>query len=323
MKIFKKILIVLLWTFVALIIIWRAMFIFKFPVVPQYGVNFSQKQAESLNLDWRKVYLSALEEMQVKNFRLIAYWDLVEPEQGKFNFTDLDWQMDQARLHNAKVILAIGQRVPRWPECHYPTWVLDLSEQEKEQALLGYLEAVVSHYQTQPALEIWQVENEPFLEIFGECPPRNKPLLLKELALVKELDPSRPTMVTDSGEEATWFRTRHLADYLGTSVYRTTYPGQNQLVPAAYYQLKAWIIQKPMDKILVSEFQAEPWSRKALVDTPLEKQNRNFNLAKFTDDIEFSQKLGFSRVYWWGVEWWYWLRLQGDASIWNAAKELF
>jgi hypothetical protein len=130
-------------------------------------------------------------------------------------------------------------------------------------------------------------------------------------------------MVTDSGELATWFRTRRLADYLGTSIYRTTYPLQHYLIPASYYRLKAWIIEKPLDKILVSEFQAEPWSKEALIDTPIAKQNNNFDLAKFKDDIEFSQKLGFSRVYWWGAEWWYWMRIQGDPSIWNEAKKLF
>jgi len=319
----KKTLLILLIVSAALILTWRIMFAFSFVTDVTYGVNFSQKQADSLGLDWKRAYLSILNDLNVKNLRLVAYWDLIEPKQGNFNFADLDWQMDQARRHNAKVILAIGQRVPRWPECHYPTWVSDLSESRREQALLAYIQTVVEHFKNDPALEIWQVENEPFLEVFGECPPRDKPLLMSELELVKQIDPDHPTMVTDSGEMATWFRTRKLADYLGTSVYRTTYPLQNLLIPASYYRLKAWLIEKPIDKILVSEFQAEPWSSEMLIDTPINLQKRNFNLDKFIDDIKFSQKLGFSRVYWWGAEWWYWMRLQGDPAIWDEAKLLF
>jgi hypothetical protein len=259
----------------------------------------------------------------------VAYWDLIEPTQGEYNFSDLDWQMAEAQSHHAKVILAVGQRVPRWPECHFPAWTANLSQAQREQALLDYLQAITNHYKNQPALVIWQVENEPFLQIFGQCPPRNKPLLLQELALVRKNDPAHPTMVTDSGEEATWFRTRNLADYLGTSVYRMTYilfgryVSQDQIIPASYYRFKAWWIFKPIDKIIVSELQAEPWSQQSLVKTPQEQQEKGMNLAQFEKNIAFSRNLGLSQVYLWGVEWWYWQKTQGNSSYWNEAKTLF
>lgn len=308
--------------------LWRALFFLKFPTSVENGVTFSQKQAEDLGLDWRQTYSAILDELQVKNLRLVAYWDLVEPQKNIFDFNSLDWQMDEAEERGAKVILVVGSRVPRWPECHAPNWTFNLPENEKEEALLNYLQAVVVRYQNSPALEIWQVENEHFLKIFGECPGRNKPLLTKELELVKKLDPAHPTMVTDSGELATWLRTRNLADYLGTSVYRVVYTGigyvnYRNIIPAAYYRLKALVIRKPVDKIIVSEFQAEPWTTQDLVATPLNEQQKTMDYARFDENIIFSRELGFKEVYWWGVEWWYWKKLQGDSYFWETAKPLF
>ena len=236
--------------------------------------------------------------------------------------------MKEAQARGAKVILVVGNRVPRWPECHTPAWTSSLSPQEKEAALLNYLEVLVKHYKNAPTLEIWQVENEPFLKIFSECGGRNKPLLLKELALVKKIDSPRPIMVTDSGELATWLRTRNLADYLGTSVYRVAHTGlgyinYRNIIPAAYYRLKAFVINKPAEKIMVSEFQAEPWTTQALIKTPAYEQNKTMDPKRFDENIIFSRNLGFSKVYFWGAEWWYWKKMNGDSYYWNKAKELF
>lgn len=328
MKKSYKILGITLIVILTLLAIWRASFLFSFKREVSFGVTFSQKQAQDLNLDWQQTYSAILSDLEVKNLRLIAYWDQIEKTPGTYDFSDLDWQMEQARLHNAKVILVVGSRVPRWPECHVPTWSEDLAQSSKEEALLNYLQVVINHYKTFSNLEIWQVENEPFLKMFGLCPGRNKPLLMKELALVKKLDPVHPTMVTDSGELATWFRTRNLADYLGTSVYRVAhtpigYINYRNIIPAAYYKFKAFMINKPDDKIIVSELQAEPWTTQKLTDTPESLQAKTMDLARFNENILFAKNLGFSRVYLWGAEWWYWKNLNGNSSIWDASKELF
>ena len=47
------------------------------------------------------------------------------------------------------------------------------------------------------------------------------------------------------------------------------------------------------------------------------------DLAKFQENIKFSQELGFNEVYLWGVEWWYAEHLAGRSEIWAAAKALF
>ena len=85
-----------------------------------WGVNFSQKHSQNFGLDWKEVYLAILDDLGVKNIKLATYWDLIEREEGKYYFNDLDWQVKQAEEKGANLILVIGMKVPRWPECHEP-----------------------------------------------------------------------------------------------------------------------------------------------------------------------------------------------------------
>jgi len=45
-----------------------------------------QKHSEELGLDWKKTYLAILDDLKVKNLKLVAYWDLIEEEPGVYNF---------------------------------------------------------------------------------------------------------------------------------------------------------------------------------------------------------------------------------------------
>src|SRR3989339_2252386 len=87
----------------------------------EYGVTFSQKYATSLELDWRETFLNLLDDLKIRKFRLIVYWDLIEKKSGDYDFTDIKWQLDEVQKRGGEVILTIGNRVPRWPECHWPT----------------------------------------------------------------------------------------------------------------------------------------------------------------------------------------------------------
>src|SRR3989344_3987172 len=101
--------------------------------------------------------------------------------------TELDYQIAEAERVGAEVVLAVGRRLPRWPECHIPEWASKLDVVNNNTAQLEYVTQVVERYRNSPAIKIWQVENEPFLEVFAfdHCGFLDTDFLDKEIALVR------------------------------------------------------------------------------------------------------------------------------------------
>lgn len=293
------------------------------PIV--WGVTFSEKFSKLMvSSDWRKNYEAILYDLNVKHLRLVAYWDLIGASEGEFRFDDLDYQMNEAEKAGAEVILVVGRKVPRWPECHEPSW----AQNEK---LLKYIEVVVNRYKNHPALVAWQVENEPFLR-FGECPPLDVKLLDKEVALVKSLAGTRPVIVTDSGELSTWYQAASRGDVFGTTMYRRVYNRFFGFIdyhlPPEFFRMKEWFSravtgenEKPY---IVIELGAEPWLLRQLYETEVKDQLAVFDLPFFKDTISYAKSAGFDEYYLWGAEWWYWMKTRhGDGSFWDYAKTLF
>jgi len=295
-----------------------------------WGVNFSQKQAKLLGLDWQETYLALLDDLKVKNLKLITHWDLIEPEEGEYNFKDLDWQIQTAEEKGAKLLLVIGMKTGRWPECHIPEWAKILSKEEQQERILKLIEKIVLNYRSRTPIEYWQVENEPFFP-FGECPKIDKDFLKKEINLVKSLDiQGRPVVISDSGEGSLWITAAQLGDIVGTTIYKKVWFKQVGIyvyypLPPIFYWRKAQLIEKIFDKkVIVVELQAEPWGPKLLYDSPLEEQEKTMNLERFKYNVEFAKKTGLDQFYLWGAEWWFWMKeKQNQPEIWNEAKLLF
>lgn len=296
----------------------------------KYGVTFSKKQTESLSLDWKKVYLAILDELKVKKLRLPAYWDEIEPQNGKFVWDNLDWQINQAGKRNAQIILAVGGRLPRWPECHFPAWAKQLSKEEREQETLKYIQAVISRYKNNKQITAWQIENEPFLPHFGDCPEPDGGFLDKEINLARNMD-SRPIVITDSGELSIWVPAARRADIFGTTMYRDTYSKHlnryvHYPIGPGFFRFKKNITRlfaRP-NKWIVIELQAEPWAKIPYQYAAREERDKTMDLKKFKEILEFSHRAGFKEFYLWGVEWWYWEKeTQNNPSLWNEAKRLF
>jgi hypothetical protein len=295
-----------------------------------YGLTFSKKQAQELSLDWQKLYQDILVDLKVKKIRLPVYWDEVENKQGVFEWNDLDWQVDQAELSQAGIILAIGARVPRWPECHLPDWTEILSQTEIHTKQLNYIKAVVDRYKDKKNIIAWQVENEPFLKYFGECPPLDINFLDIEIETVRSLD-SRPIIITDSGELSVWYPAAKRADIFGTSIYRNTY--STKLEKYIHYPLspKFFLAKKNLvglfakpQKWIVIELQGEPWGKEPYQNLSLEERNITMDLVKFKETAEYARQTGFQEFYWWGVEWWYWEKeIKQNPDLWLQAKILF
>ncbi len=278
-----------------------------------YGVSFSSDHARYLGLDPSAVYRTILNEWGFKYVRLSAQWNLIEPERGMYVWQELDNFFAEAAAHGAKIILVVGEKTPRWPECHLPVWARDLSDSDRRSARVEMMTTVVDHFKDHPALEMWQVENEP-LFTFGECTGLTSEQLAEEIKLVKDRDPHHPTLVTDSGELSLWRQTARAADWFGATLYRVVwnekwgYTNYDWWLPAATYRWKLWLNNRAPSTAMISELQAEPWApNKDIFITPLEEQEKSMTVTRLEKTIRVAEETGFARAYLWGAEWWYWM----------------
>jgi hypothetical protein len=296
-----------------------------------YGMSFNTPYAYELGLDWKEVYDAILDDLQVRHLRLAAHWPMVEPESGVYNFEQLDYQLSRAEEVGAEVVLAVGRRLPRWPECHIPNWAQTIENDIRNEAQLKYMTKVIERYKDNSAVRYWQVENEPFLEVFAfeHCGHLDLDFLDKEIAMVHKLDPTRQVLVTDSGNLGTWVGAYKRGDVFGTSVYVHFWnPELGQfktLVPAWAYRAKENIVamiygEKPTFLI---ELSTEPWLVAPITEVPIETQFTRMDLEKIKDILKYAENTRYDRQYLWGAEWWYWLKEAGHPEIWEWGRELY
>lgn len=310
----------------------------------EWGVTFSQKfsmlfdfgedgpPSASRRIGWQDNYDAILDDLGVRHLRLIAYWDLMEPVEGTFDFSGLDYQMRRAEEVGADVVLVVGKKVPRWPECHFPIWTQKLSREDKDERVLRFVATIVERYKNSAALRYWQVENEPFLAFGeGECTLSGRDFLDKEIKLVRLHDPATPILMTDSGEIGPWFRAAKRGDVFGTTMYRRVHNDQfgNFEYPLGpgFFRIKekfTRILIRDFEKdFLVIELGMEPWLKRQPYETTPEEQFKVFDFAFFQDSIRYAKATGFDEYYLWGVEWWYWQMVRhNNTSFWNEARKL-
>jgi hypothetical protein len=302
--------------------------------VPQtvtYGVSFNTPYARELQLDWQATYDAILDELGVRHLRLAAHWPMVQPAPEQYNFSELDYQIARAEEVGATVILAVGRRLPRWPECHVPAWANTLPAAERNERQLEYMTKVIERYQDSPAIKWWQVENEPFLEVFAfeHCGALDTEFLDREIALVRQLDPTRPILLTDSGNLGLWAGAYSRGDVFGTSVYVHLWNPElgplRTILPGWFYRVKDNLMailygEKP--SVLI-ELSVEPWLLEPIVQAPLETQFARMDLQKFEEIIAYANETHYDLQYLWGAEWWYWLHLQGRSEMWERSKRLY
>ncbi len=325
---------IILWLLGIIAVCALVLFLLMYKVVPEtitYGMSFNTPYVEELGLDMEETYTAILADLGVRHLRLAAHWSMVENTKDTYDFSALDYQIAEAKTYGADVILGVGRRLPRWPECHVPEWARELSWEEQKEEIRAYITAVVERYKDEPHIIYWQVENEPYLEVFAHehCGDLDEAFLHEEIALVRSLDASRPILVTDSGNLGTWRGAYTAGDVFGTSVYVyfwNPHLGQfRTLIPPAMYRVKENLValffgRKP---VLLIELSAEPWLLEPVVDVPIETQFTRMNAEKFDSIIEYAKETRFARQYLWGAEWWYWLLKNDHPEMWEKGKELF
>jgi hypothetical protein len=301
------------------------------------GTSFIPAYAESLGVDPKETMDALIDDVGVRHFRLVSYWNQLESTQGQYDFSLLDWQFQKAEDAGATVTLSLGLRQPRWPECHMPNWARTQTPDQWTPALLDYMQAVVERYKHSPALRSYQVENEYFLKGFGECEQipgamdRNR--LIAEYALVKKLDPHHTVIINRSNNALGWPVGAPTPDTFGISIYKRVWDAQithrylEYPFPAWFYGFVAgWQKLVTGRDMIIHELQAESWGPrgKNLSDISVTEADKSFDADRFRSRIDFGKATGMREMYLWSGEYWYArMKVQKDPSLWNVAKETF
>lgn len=308
------------------------------PVV--IGATFSPSYARSFGLDPQETMDAVIHDLGIKRLRLVSYWNKGEPSPGIYDFSELDWQFKKAEENGIEVSLALGLRQPRWPECHMPKWAEDEPKEVWAEQLKTYMGKVIDRYKDSPALKSYQLENEYFLSVFGECPDHSRERLVDEFNFVKSKDSSKPLIVTRSNNAVpSWPIGQPRADINGASIYKRVWDKTvtnryfEYPVPAWFYAFLAGGAELTTGRnTFIHELQMEAWlpDNKGYGRTihlmndvaSIHEQNKSLNAGRLTQRFDYALGTGMRTMDVWGVEWWYWRKeIAKDPSLWNTAKE--
>ena len=295
-----------------------------------FGATFIPDYARYLGADPQQTMDAMIKDLDIRHFRLVSYWKNIEPTQGIYEFDELDWQFKKAEESGSKVSLAIGLRQPRWPECHEPAWAKGRPINEWRPQLNQYMAAVIERYKDHPALESYQLENEFFLDVFGECTDFSRERLVEEYNMVKAADPKHPIIVSRSNNIIGLPVGQPRPDISAVSVYKRVWDKTfskryvEYPFPAWFYSsLAGWGEFFTDRDMVVHELQAEPWLPEDfdMPTAPLSEQDKTLNEKRLKDRINYAKATGIKRIDLWGVEWWYARKeVRGDPSVWQTAN---
>ncbi len=294
------------------------------------GTTFIPSYARYYDLDPETTLHAIISDLGIRHFRLVSYWDEIEKSPGQYDFTELDWQFKQIEQVNGTVSLSIGLRQPRWPECHMPSWAHGDTKDQWYPKLTAFMQKVMERYKTSPALRSYQLENEYFMSVFGECTDFSRDRLIDEAALVRRIDPDHKLIISRSNNWGGVPVGQPRPDTFAISVYKRVwdktltkryveYPH-----PAWFYaSLAGWGELLTGKNMIIHELQAEPWPPDIGVkDASIVEQNKSLDAHRLSDRISYGEATGMREIYLWGSEMWYWRKVkQGDSSLWNAVKK--
>lgn len=295
---------------------------------PLLGFTYSVSAAEYLGLDPKQTFEHVVLDLQPELVRLPLYWDRIEAVQGVYDWGEIDTQLNYLQPLDTQALLVIGHKLPRWPECHLPSWLDAHDAQTSQESLMRFLEAATERYKDHPSLYAWQVENEA-LFAFGDCPAwsKDRDFLRREVRLVKEIDSNTPVFTSDSGEMSLWWRTTSLpVDGISISLYRVVYNKTfiHWPVNPYYYKFRKAIVHLFNKRFIISELQTEPWGSGPVDRISDEEIEQSFPVEALRERIDFARTIEADAILAWGVEWWYYRRVtQGDERYWEQAKDVF
>ena len=324
----------------------------------QVGVTFSPREATYRNLPWREAFNAALDAAPAL-VRVGVYWNEVEPTPGRYDFSTVDWLLDQASARGQRVLLTVGMKAPRWPEYYFPEWLANRiaiadrgvvsADAQVRAATRALLTASIEHLRDRPLIAAWQVENEP-LDAAGPHAWRiDADFLAEEVALVRSLDAARqrpivvntfvdtqPGVLLPAARSAIWGRAQTAlatADVLGLDVY----PSRTMRVFGAELTVRwpAWIWSGLLAQLhelaagqgkdaWIVEVQAEPWTSAGGRLPPPAWPGAVVAPSSVEPVVGRLEAAGYRTILLWGVEHWEAERSHDqDSSWWIAASAAF
>lgn len=326
---------------------------------PKYGVSYSFEQASWYGYDGRAEFVKLLDEVRFDWVRLPFFWDYMTSEDGQFNknFDDLEFAVGEAQKRNIKVIVALGLKVPYYPEYHLPPVVaaqikfgtkITLSHAVADD-VVAIDKKVVERLSKYDNISYWQVENEPYLANVNNW-KIGEDLIRAEIATVRNADPARrPIILNHVGpaifdrewkgllellQEGDAFSANAYFKTQGIHLFAFSILGHEFRVP--WPKFLVWPVQSwhgfspnfvALDKQVkdsgksfwIMEMQAEPYIRN------LDDARGENNYFSATDVIRANAYLKSNRVGnvgFWGANYWIYRQKIGDNSWIEAAKSI-
>lgn len=270
------------------------------------------------------------DDLGIRRFRFMTYWDEVEPENNRYKWGDLDYLLDESDKRGVKYTLAIGARQPRYPECHVPKWSENLGQERKFTELKEYLQKTVERYRDRPGLSGWQLENEALNRTFGNCPRLSRKNLREEFDLIKDLDRKHPVIINLSDQVGLPLGSPK-GDIVGFSVYKKYYESQffkryfTYPWPPQWHSLRGSLIEVLFNRpVFIHELQAEPWGPKETKFMTIQEQDQSMSIQKLEEIVTYARQTKISPVDLWGSEWWYWRKNSlGDNTVWETVRHIY
>ncbi|MCA9347419.1 beta-galactosidase [Candidatus Saccharibacteria bacterium] len=289
------------------------------------GVSFSVKTCKDYSLDWQAC-LDGLLDAGFQRFRIMSYWDLHEPEQGVYDFSLLDSQLEIITKAGAEATLCIGMRQPRWPETHIPAWALELEIEDRRSAYLAYHRLIIERYKNYHCIQSWQLENEFWNKGFGQNNDFSRSRLKEEFSVLRALDPNRP-IIMSLGNTVGLPIFAPKPDLFGTTMYLVQYENgrySHTKFKPWYFALRRILVRIfGWRDLLIHELQAEPWGPKANWEMDDQEQALSMNSDQLKRCVQFAKDSGMKYMDLWGGEWWYWRKTtRGDHELWATVKSL-
>jgi len=292
------------------------------------GTSFSPTQAERYGSDWKANYIALMDELGFKNIRIPAYWDRIEKQDGEFDFSELDWMVEEASKRHVSLTVVVGQKNIRYPECFHPSWLDTTNPQETSNKAVRMIQTVVNKYKNADTIKAWQLENEFLLKSFGHCPKHQltNAQLNKELIALRAVDNTRPIVLTQSDQFGFPLK-GPFGDIFGFSMYRWSWNKNmgywRYPQPGMYFWWKAAFIEPLFNqKTKIHELQAEAWGPVGNEHMGYAETQKTMNPSQFRENLAYGRDTKIRNIDLWGSEWWWHLKQQGHLEMWDEVKKV-